>query len=165
MAPGLLGDPLSDRRRTGEGDETRSGVLHQCVADAIAGAHHHVEGARWHPRGGEVLGQAKGRERSGAGGFCDHGIPRGKGRSDLVTEQVERKIERADRHDHSDRVADAEQEPMLVPRGVLVGVRGKALPAEMADLLGREQKDPGGTDRLDARVRDRLAHLVRNQER
>src|SRR5208282_1540863 len=71
--------------------------------------------------------------------------------------------ERTDRDDNTNRVPDSEEEPVLVARWPLVGVRRKALAPELADLLGREPVHTHRTVDLDPRVGDRLSHLRGDQ--
>ncbi len=110
-----------------------------------------------------MLGQPEGGERGGGRWFRDDGIPGGERRRDLVAEQVQRKVERPDGDDDPDRVADREEEPVLVPGRAFVGVRGKALSSQVTDLLGGEEEDPGGTVGLDPGVDDRFPDLGRDQ--
>ncbi len=138
-------------------------MLDQGASHAPPGAGHDVENPPRQPGGREMLGEPERRERRRARRLHDDGVAgRERGR-DLVGEQVQREVERADRDHDPNRVADREEEPVLVPRGSLVGVRGEALAAQMPDLLGGQTVHPDRAVDLDPGVDDRFPDLVRDQ--
>ena len=104
--------------------------------------------------------QAQRRQRSGARRLDDDRVARGECGGHLVGEQVEREVERANRDHDPDRVPNREKEPSLITGRIHVRIGGKRLPRQVTSFVGRELVHGDGPSGLDARVDDRLAHLL-----
>ena len=149
LAGGAGADAPTDFGRTGERDERDVGVIDDRVADGAAAAGHDVEVA-----GGQaalVEQQARERDcrqRSLARGLQHHratGCDRGR---ELVRDEVEREVERADRADHTDRHAQGERE---LPFAGRARVHRHHLAAQRAGRDRREREGGHRALRFDAR--------------
>ena len=129
-----------------EGDRAHPLVLDEHVADLARGPDEDVEPAGRKTCLVRELRERQRRERSLARRLEDDRAARGEGRSDLVGDEVEREVERADRADDADRLAQRERELALSGLG---GVHRHHLAGELAGLDRRERVRRHRPARLD----------------
>ena len=175
LARRAAADSPADFGRSGEGDERDVRVLDDRVADRAPATGDHVEVAgRETALVEQQLGERDGGQRRLRRGLQHH---RAAGRDrggDLVGDEVQREVERADRADHADGNAQGEAELSLADVGC---VERHDVAREATRLGGGERErrdrapslDPSGLDRLGGFLgddpRELLVSLVEQAQR
>ena len=150
----------ADAARARERDRLHPLVLDQRVTDLGGGPDDDVEPARRQPGLVLELGQEKRREGRLARRLEDDRAAGGQRGRDLVGDEVEREVERADRPDDADRRAEREGE--LAFAG-LSRVHRDHVAGELPRLDGRERVRGHGPRGFDLGRLQRLARLVGDQ--
>ena len=151
-------DAPADVGRAGERDQGDVGVVDEGVADRAAAAGDDAAAAR--------RGRPHSSMSSSARAMAENGVwlrrlehdraAGGDRRRQLVGDEVEREVERADRADHADRHPQREAELALARRG---GVERDHLAGQRAGLGGGELERADGALGLDPGRLDRLGRL------
>src|SRR5437762_1923793 len=144
----------------GEGDLPHPAVGHQQVPDLTAGTGERVEPLGWQPRLQQDLRQPERRQRRVGRGLEHDRVTAREGGPHLVADEVEREVERADRHDDTARDPDRHAELAAAVRGPIEGDR---LAVHALGLLGRLHHRVHGTQGLGASLREDLPFLLRDQ--
>src|SRR2546425_336637 len=162
--PGLEAGGLADAptavRPAGEGDLPHRAVGPQQVPDLPAGTGERVEPLGWQPRLQQDLRQPERRQRRVGRGLEHDRVTAREGGPHLVADEVEREVERADRHDDPARDPDRHAELAAAVRGPIEGDR---LAVHAAGRLGRLHHRVHGAQGLGASLREDLPFLLRDQ--
>jgi hypothetical protein len=156
---GLLHQRATDLGRPGERQLAEPLVLDQ-RRHRPAGRRRgdEVQHAAWQPGLLEDLAEHQHRQWCQLCGLDDHRAPGRDRRPDLPRAHREREVPRRDQQARSDRLAHRQQ-PALAVR------RLREPPVDPHRLLGEPAQELGGVEDLGLRLRDRLAHLERHQQR
>ena len=143
-------EPVNDTFRT-RGSATSS------VAERAARAGQHRQHALGQPGVDEARRQRQRGQRGVAGRLEDDRVPGRQRRRDLVQHQQRREVERGDRDDDADRLADGEAD--LVEARARVRVQRQGVAVELGALERREPDEVARAACLRRRLGDRLAVL------
>ena len=157
-----LGDAPADVTRAGEGDQLHALVLDEHVADVRRRADDDVQPACGQARLVLKLGQEQRGKRRLARRLQDDGTARRQCGRELVRDEIQGKVERADRADDPDRLTQRERE---LAGARLRRVHRHHLTRELAGLDSGERVRRHRAHRLDTRGLHRLARLIGDHPR